>query len=61
MDASGGFGSRVIEAIECLAALRGRQTRANEQFARRHRKRLSKLREEGGVELSGRVEQQAAI
>ncbi len=61
MDAGGSLCGCVIEAIECLAALCGWQTRPNEELARSNGKRLRQLGEEGRIELPGSVEQQAAI
>src|SRR6185369_4906498 len=61
MNPGGGFSGRVVEAAERLIALCGREASPDEQIARRNRKRLRKLGEEGGVELSGSVQEQAAI
>jgi hypothetical protein len=56
MNSRGGFGGGVIEAIERLATLRGRQAGANEELARTHRKRLRESGKKSGIELGGGIE-----
>jgi hypothetical protein len=57
MNAGGGFGGRVIEAIECLVALCGGQSRPDEELARSNRKRMREFREKDWIELPRSVEQ----
>ena len=57
MNARGGFGSRIIDAIERLVALCRRQACPNEEVVRSNRKRLSQRGEELGRELPGGIEQ----
>src|SRR6187431_1015962 len=59
MNPGGRFSGGVVETVERLIALRGREARPDEQVARGNRKRLCKFGEEGGVELSGSVQEQA--
>jgi len=61
MNAGRSFGRRVIEALEGLALLCWGQSPTDEQLAGCYRKRLGQLREEGGIELPGSVDEQAAV
>ena len=61
MNASRGFGGGVIETVEGLAALRWGQPPTDEELAGSNPKGLGQLGEQGGIELPGRVDEQAAV
>jgi len=61
MDASHGFGGRVVDAREGDGALRCWEPSTDEQVARRDGQRLGELRDERRFELRAGVEQHAAV
>src|SRR6478736_7863115 len=61
MNPSGCLCSRIIEAMERLSALRGRQAPTDEELARSNGECLGQLGEEGRVELRGSIEEQAPV